>query len=530
MCGLTGGECNGGPDVGTGLGWQASIGRLSFYELPIMLVSKHVQRTSIAVALVFALAASVVAEDGAPLNWVPPSCNAVAVIHMRKLVNSPMGRKQKWSDKVRGAYAEGLLSAPPWVKEAVRATTFGSMAAGRSVSYSMYAMDQQSIMGDIVRHEKASSEKIAGAFACLSPRGIYFVQLAPGILGAVQPPDRQAVSAWVRSGAASNESNLSPYLKTALDTPDNALIVIAVDLTDMLNPPQVRAWLAASPHLKVRKNLDEVAALVASIRGARLSVNVTDTANAQLVLDFENPISNQSLLREVVLQWLDDAGAQTEIIGQARTSVVKKSFAFEAPLNEPALRRLLSLIQSPHLPGKDETANLEHAAPNVVATAAYYDSVCDLLNSLIRKNENAVNYEKTALWHETFAKKIANLSTTGVDPELAAWGRDVSGKLMALASSLRGVRVEVNKLENSIRVNTSTDYSWYANSAESGPMYFPSWVHTQSNEGDVRAQQQDVIAKNADQREMIWSMLRNATAQVAHDMEYKYNIKLKLPN
>ena len=101
---------------------------------------------------------------------------------------------------------------------------------------------------------------------------------------------------------------------------------------------------------------------------------------------------------------------------------------------------------------------------------------------------------------------------------------------MALASSLRGVPIEVNKLENSIRVNTSTDYAWYANSAENGPMYFPAWIQSQNNVGDVRAQQEEFIARNADQREAIWSMLRSSTAQVARDMEYKYNIKLKLPN
>jgi hypothetical protein len=493
--------------------------------------SNHFTRILITLATMSAIAASAAADDGAPLNWVPPSCNAVAVIHVRKLVNSPMGKKQKWSDKVRRAYAEGLLSAPPWVKEVVRATTFGSMSAGRPLSYSMFAMDQDAVIGDIARHERASSEKIGSSFACLSPRGIYYVQLAPGILGAVQPPDRKAVSAWVRSGAATGESNLSPFLKTALATSDDASIVIAVDLTDMLSPPQVRAWLASSPRLKVRKNLDEMAALVASIRGARLSVNVSDTASARLVLDFDKPIGGQSsLLREVVLQWLDDVGAQTATIAQARTSAETRSFAFEAPLDEHALRRLLSLIQSPHLPEKEETANQETAGPNAVATGAYYDSVCDLLNSLIRKNQNAVNYDKTALWHETFAKKIANLSTTGVDPDLAAWGHGVASRLMALAASLRGVPVDVNKLENSIRVNTTTDYAWYATSADSGPMYFPAWVQSQNNIGDVRAQQEDVIARSADQRDAIWSALRNSTAQIAREMEYKYKIKLKLPS
>ena len=96
----------------------------------MMLISHHFMRTPIAVALLLAMAASVFAENGAPLNWVPPSCNAVAVIHMGKLVDGPMGRKQKWSDKVRGAYAEGLLSAPPWVKGAVRATTLARCRPG----------------------------------------------------------------------------------------------------------------------------------------------------------------------------------------------------------------------------------------------------------------------------------------------------------------------------------------------------------------------------------------------------------------
>lgn len=495
-----------------------------------MPIPTRFKRTSIAFAIVLTIASAAVADEAAPLQWVPPSCNAVAVIHMRQLVNTPLAKKQKWSDKVKRAYAEGLLSAPPFVKEVVRATTFGAPSAGRTLSYSMFAMDRTSIIGDIVKHERASSEKIAGSFACLSPRGIYFVQLAPGILGAVQPADRQAVSAWVRSRGTNGEANLSPYLKTALDMPDGAPIVIAVDLTDMLNAQQIRGWLAASPRLKVRKNLGEMAALVASIRGARLSVNVTDTIAGRLVLDFDSPVGSQSsLLREVVLQWLDDAGAQTAVLAQARTSASDKSFAFDTPLDEHALRRLLSLIQAPHLPGKEETAGVENPAPNAVATAGYYESVCDLLNSLVRKNQNAVNYDKTALWHQTFAKKIADLPTTAVDPDLVAWGRGVSSKLMALAASLRGVPVEVNKLENSIRVKTSTDYAWYANSADSGPMYFPTWIHTQNNAGDVRAQQEAAIAQSADQRDAIWSMLYDSTAEVARRMEYKYKIKLKLP-
>ncbi len=164
-----------------------------------------------------------------------------------------------------------------------------------------------------------------------------------------------------------------------------------------------------------------------------------------------------------------------------------------------------------------------------MASAAYYDAVCQLLNSLIRRNKGASDYDKTALWHETFARKIAELPTTGVDSELLNWGQGISDKLRALAASLRGIPVEVNELENSIRFNSTTYYRWYANSAESGPLYFPDWIKSENNVGDVRARQADVIAQNADQREAIWTMMKEATAEIARKMQYKYGIKLKLP-
>jgi hypothetical protein len=462
------------------------------------------------------------------LEWTPGSCNAVALIHMRKLVESPIGRKEKWGEKVRRAYAEGLLSAPPWVKEVVRATSFGT--AGTPITYSIYSMDQVSVIGDIAKHELASIEKITGQFAVLSPRGVYFVQLASGLVGTVQPPDRRAVSAWVRSHAAGKGTELAPYLQSALAHGDTASIVIAVDLTDMLNQERVRGWLATSPRLRALAKRDELAALVASIRGARISLTVTDTIDGRLRLDFDSPVGSQAeALKAVVLQWLEDAGAQMGVLAKAKATSAGKSLTFETALEERALQRILSLIRSPHLPGKGENENAADLKPNAVASAAYYDSVCQLLKSLIRRNKGASDYDKTALWHETFARKIAELPTTGVDGELVNWGQGISDKLRGLAASLRGIPVEVNKLENSIRVNSTTYNRWYANSAESGPLYFPDWIKTESNVDDVRARQADVIAQNADQREAIWTMMKEATAEVARRMQYTYGIKLKLP-
>jgi hypothetical protein len=473
------------------------------------------------------------AVEPAALQWLtlPEPCNSVALIQMRKLVNSPLGKKEKWADEVRRSYAEGLLSAPPWVQEVVRATAVGSSTRGMPTTFSIYSMSQASVIGDIAKHELARSERIAGSFAVLSRRNVYYVQLASGLLGTVQPANRQTVSHWVHSHADDKGTELSPYLKRAIEAPGEAQIVIAVDLNDMLEPQQIRKWLSSTPQLSSVQNPDAVASQIASLVGARLSVAVTDTIAGRLRLDFAAPVGpNADALKAAILQWLDDAGARIEVLGGAKATVSGNSLTFDAPLDELGLRRLLSLIQSPHVPmGPNEAADAGPPRPNAVASAAYYNSVCDLLNSLLRKNRGTDNYDKTALWHEKFARKIGDLPMVGVDPDLLKWGHQVSDRLLALAGSLRGVPVEVDQLQRSIRVDATTSYRWYANSAESGPLYFPSWVQEQNNLGDVRAQQADVIVKNREQRDAIWNILRDDTAETARRMEYKYQIKLKLP-
>ena len=115
-----------------------------------------------AVLICFAARSGFGAEtDG--LRLVPGSCNAVAIVQMRNLVNSPLGRREKWSDVVRRAYAEGLLSSPPWVKEMIQGTVVGSPAAGPPLTYSVYVTGQLMTVGDIAKHELAHAENLGRA-------------------------------------------------------------------------------------------------------------------------------------------------------------------------------------------------------------------------------------------------------------------------------------------------------------------------------------------------------------------------------
>lgn len=481
------------------------------------------------------ICSSVSGAESSVLPWVPDSCNAVAVINVRKVLNSPLGRRAKWSDKVRQAYAEGLLSAPPWVRQVIRATTLGAASHGESAVYSLYTMDQQSVIPQIAKHEMAPVEKIGGKFAVRSPRGVIFIQLASGLLGSLQPSDRSIAARWVRVGAETHKPQLSSYLREAIDASENSSILLAVDLAGSIDQQRAQKWFSARSRdgksRGIEDDAQQLAALFVSLQGARIAVNVTDSITGRLQLDFGSSVGPRvEAVKAAVLQWLDDAGARVHLLADAKARASGNSFILESPLDDRALHRIVSFIQSPHPLGAAEPlGNAESVKPNAIGSARYYDAVLQLLKSLDRRNQSAQDYEKTAYWHESAAHKIDSLATIGVDPELATWGRDVSANLRALAASLRGVPVEVNQLEKSVRFNATTYYRWYANSESQGPLYFPSWVRSSDNVDDVRAQQDDVVSKNADQRDAIWQMLRNQTIAVAQKIEYRYGIKLSRP-
>ena len=108
--------------------------------------------------------------------------------------------------------------------------------------------------------------------------------------------------------------------------------------------------------------------------------------------------------------------------------------------------------------------------------------------------------------------------------------RQLSLVPLALAASLRGEVVQLEELERSIRTDETVDYRLYGYSSLSGPLYVPLWVSSVDNLDQVRGQQESQVEKGSGQRDEIWKMLYQGTADVARQMESKYRIKLKLPN
>ena len=482
-----------------------------------------------AIVSMFGLSAQALAQDDLA-KWVPPHTNTLAIVHVRKLMDSPLGKQEQWSQRHRDAYASGEVAAPPGVDVLVKATEFhlGGEAAS---TYSLYRTEQSSVVGAMARQRKAKLESISNHSA-VRVGDQYFAQLTPKLMGAIAPANRQVLARWLKSSTGKDEH--SAFLRDAvLTADDNAQVIIAMDLADMLEPASIGQWLKLNPGSQKFDNPEALAAQFATIQGARLSVHVGDAITGRLKLTFASPVGNHGdELAKLVMAWADETGSRLRAASSPKVTAGANLVILDNDLDLEALRRLMSLIRTSHAPIHHEppaetaTATPAPPPPRVAdamaeASGRYFQAVNKLVDSLNRQNRSADDYLKTATWHENFARQIDSLPTDGVDPELVGWARNTSQQLAALASSLRGVPIEVNQLEKSIHYSTST----YQRAVSWSPYqtnYMPWGNEVNTNLAEVRVKQQQAINRNAQEREAVWQMIGESRVVMNRQMNDKY--------
>ncbi|MBI3863223.1 MAG: hypothetical protein HY290_15135 [Planctomycetia bacterium] len=463
------------------------------------------------------------------IQWIPTSANSLAIVRMKDLLQSPHGRKQKWTTEHKEAYASGLVSTPLGVDLAVRATEVRTAGADQAATYTLYRTSLNDMVRQIAHRDKVTIDRVNELVAVRSLRGPYFVQLAPMLMGSVLPSDRQVLSRWLKSSANQPPAAGDNFLIQAITNDEHDQIVIAVETSDMLDAESVAQWISSHPKTRETSNVSELSALFAGMRGIRLSVQVTDKIVSRLQLTFSRPVgSNAPGVEKCILMWLAEAGARIDQFDSPETTTKGNSVTLEVQIDDEGFRRIISLIQTPHADVSHANSNGSDRPADGIASRTYFQAVNKLVDNLSKQNRKATEYNQTALWHENFARKISSLSVAGVDPDLAAWGHSVSEHLLGLASSLRGTPVEVDKLDRKIRVQTQMNAYRYA-STPYADLYRPGSVNVTSNLGDVRAAQNEAVLNGNDQRDQIWTMIYDDRTAIQKKMEDKYKIVFGKP-
>ena len=453
------------------------------------------------------------------LQRIPGDANAIVLIDVTGVHNSPLAIQENWKETHERAYMDRPLILPPEAKRMVLAAKLNPQEDFAS-AWELGVMDLSESLSlkSIARAEGGYVDQLGSLPAAWVPSDAYFVELGPTTLGVMHPADRQTVSRWADTASRSSSVALSPYLKQAASaaTPGTQ-IVMALDLRDAIQPHRLRDRLGENqPEALKGKNVDvaQLTEAVRSLYGITISVKVEDKFKGRLRVDFGQNISFMGpFAKPLLLEVLSEFGAKIEQLQSWKATVEPYAITMEGELSRDAMRRIFSLLELP----SSKFSTVDQAAqdatgPEAVAKASkqYFGSVQVLVEDLHRTlDEGAAN---STVWMDKYAKKIDRLPILHVDEELLAYGADVATRFrdMSVAKKSANVRGGVRK------ANTYGDYYYGYNDTA----YSTGGLQHEFNR--IRTEER---AQATGVRINLWKAIEDDTATIRRSMTKKYMVE-----
>jgi len=243
------------------------------------------------------------------------------------------------------------------------------------------------------------------------------------------------------------------------------------------------------------------------------------------------------------MESLDEFGAAIDEFRDCpvRTEADGRTVVLRAELGDATMRQIMSLIQMPsfHVEAEEPQGSSTHSSskvkPDLTATTQYFNAVQQLLDDFRRKLRNADDYNRTAHWHETYAKRIHDLPRQGVDEEMLEYGAKIASQLWALSNSLRGVPLKVELLDGqkffyayqppSLFIGRRIGFGW-------GRRVGFGWgapTFTDTNIPQVIQQQREAIAQGESDRAEIWKTIDQERNRIRRAMSEKFKTDFGRP-
>ena len=276
---------------------------------------------------------------------VPAAANVVAVVDVEGMFKSPLGTSQKWNQRYRTDYANGLVPFPPSVQLALLAAELNPETIHTNWELGIVRLNQPFIMKDLAARELTPLEKFEGRSLVTTIQRTYFVELMAQTIAVTNHQNRQDMARWLRFTKTNAQPVVSDYLRNAvLDRSTSSQYRLALDLQDIPHLDEVRFKL---DHMKTDLtpdiDRDALAKIITGIRGLRVDVQIGDSIQATVRLDFSDRLEPVAkVLPALALEVFVRRGIDLPELHRAKVRVEEQSIVFENTLSEPSLRRLLS--------------------------------------------------------------------------------------------------------------------------------------------------------------------------------------------
>jgi hypothetical protein len=474
------------------------------------------------------------------LGWVPARTNLVLFVDADVIAKSAIAKKEKWCTGAEPVC--GLDTLPPGVSKLVVASQF---SPGSGVSGEVFVARSKKPMtdADLLKTTGGTVDKIAGKNVILTPSNRFVVNLAPGVVGAYQPANRQDTGRWLREATGQKSTNLSPLLAVAgSGVGANTPVVMVLDTTDMFSPALVKSRLAATTTFKNRAaKIGPIADLFGQLQYATLSLGVTDKLTGEFRLEFGAPAEALTdVAQPLMLEVLTKLGFHSAEMDKWTATVRGNTVSFAGPLTKESANDLLSPLLRPSLGSLDHPPTEEVPAEQVKVRASqkYFQAVTKKMSDV--KKSNPSSFEKLTGIFNSAARYIEELPLLNVDDELLDWGAAVATtfRTMAIVSQKTNGAISLAEANRAMAVvSTPNYYEGYRGGYAGGYYGGYGWGYnysvpsgttttsTVSNYGAIDNLQTVTSQNEALYRRETWKGIDAATLDLRRKMVKKYNVE-----
>lgn len=477
-------------------------------------------------ALIAATAVPARAADAADLlKYAPAQANAVVVINMAAILATPRAQKEGWAKADHTEFLAGAVPVNPNIERVVVVKEVRPHAAGRGRAFAIAATKAPVDMDRLARLTGGTAETAGGEPVVITPLGSILFPLDKSVLGVAWTDTKQDVARWARVARASTTSPLSPYLNAAVFNYTRHHVLIALDTEDLFDARQASMAIGRTKAFAGDKETaDAIQRFVTGLRGVVFAVTVTaDGLSASVKFD-SNVVRkiNPDAFKTFVIELLARNGATFDDLPAATATAEERSVTLRFKLSDPELARLMGLFLPP-LPrvSSADQVPVTPAGVNATATLRYVQAVNRILDDLKRQTGKNRDYNRTITWHDAAANRIDTVSVLNVDPVAVDYGVGTSGRLRAIADSLRGVPAQMAELEGQI----------YSSSSSRGLMFTPAGPRIMygvgggsTNAPQIQQRQAAVIKQDQSNREKLWDQIDRQRAEVRRVLAEKYKI------
>jgi hypothetical protein len=473
------------------------------------------------------------------LKRIPEQANALMLVNLDGLFDSPMGRRENWRQEAVENFRNRFGLAAEFSKFAVAVgLDFNSMQERWKVGMVQLRHDVPIKLERQAAHEGGYVETIENMPVAWTPRGFYLFDFPDKIVGFVAPTDRQGVVHWIQT-ALDHPRNFPPsFADRAIFRADaGGQIVLAFNLANAISAREVEPWLNTIDAVKKTNTEPKLLApRLASAKSAFLVVQVDQGINGNIRIDFDRPVDYTApIFRELILHLFEDYGADLPEIKTWTLRFDKKTNAaeMEGRLSVESVRKILSLAHLPSLsPERSLSALGSSGAPApatvkaesratvgagtrsasssgdvVSASQGYFRSVASLIEGL--KGTERPTYRSTKLWYDRYAKQIEELSILGVDKDLLDWGAQVSRTFREMST---GINYYAQNQKYTVASDPNGVYAGYGYWSANSKSYDASVIKKQSD------------AMMSVDLDKTWQKLQISMADMRRKMVEKYKV------